>query len=116
MQIHANYMLNIGAKISNISKWAGLAQRTSQYANPVYQPPPPLNVEMVQLITKAADLATTLSNAGDNLVIIDFFSNWCGSCKSMDPCINKLAKEYPHVVMLKFDVSVNEETEQVSND
>ncbi|XP_050054108.1 thioredoxin-2-like [Aphis gossypii] len=64
---------------------------------------------MVQLITKAADLATTLSNAGDNLVIIDFFSNWCGSCKSMDPCINKLAKEYPHVVMLKFDVSVNEE-------
>ncbi|CAH1709196.1 unnamed protein product [Aphis gossypii] len=92
---------------------AHAAVHIPKYANPVYQPPPPLNVEipncresiksttMVQLITDAADLATKLTDAEENLVIIDFFAKWCGSCKSMDPFIEELAKEYPDVVMLK---------------
>ncbi|CAH1709194.1 unnamed protein product [Aphis gossypii] len=33
---------------------AHAAVHIPKYANPVYQPPPPLNVEIVQLITKAS--------------------------------------------------------------
>lgn len=36
-------------------------------------------------VTSAQDLVDTLQNAGDKLVIVDFFSPACGGCKALHP-------------------------------
>lgn len=36
-------------------------------------------------IHSAQELVDTLSNAGDKLVIVDFYSPACGGCKSLHP-------------------------------
>lgn len=47
-------------------------------------------------VTGAQDLVDSLVNAGDKLVIVDFFSPGCGGCKALHPkviyscCLNCL--------------------------
>ncbi|KYN44617.1 Thioredoxin-2, partial [Trachymyrmex septentrionalis] len=50
------------------------------------------------------DLETKLKDAGNNLVVIDFFAVWCGPCKMIGPLIEELSKEMLDVVFLKIDV------------
>lgn len=39
-------------------------------------------------IDSAQDLVESLLNAGDKLVIVDFFSPGCGGCKALHPKVN----------------------------
>ncbi|XP_054275999.1 thioredoxin-2 isoform X1 [Macrosteles quadrilineatus] len=55
-------------------------------------------------ITDEEDLKTKLKEAGDNLVVIDFFATWCGPCKMISPKIEEMAAEMQDVVFLKVDV------------
>lgn len=64
---------------------------------------------MAHQIADSDDLSTKLRDAGNNLVVIDFFAKWCGPCKMISPKIEELAKEYPDVVFLKVDVDECEE-------
>jgi hypothetical protein len=36
-------------------------------------------------VTSAEDLVDSLLNAGDKLVVVDFFSPGCGGCKALHP-------------------------------
>ena len=45
-----------------------------------------------------------LKDAGEKLVLIDFFAAWCGPCKWMSPVIEEMAKTYTDVVFMKVDV------------
>jgi len=36
-------------------------------------------------VTSAQDLVDSLMNAGDQLVVVDFFSPGCGGCKALHP-------------------------------
>lgn len=48
-------------------------------------------------IESAQDLVDSLTNAGDKLVIIDFFSPGCGGCRALHPKVR--AKRIPNSLL-----------------
>ncbi|KAI5076335.1 hypothetical protein GOP47_0008400 [Adiantum capillus-veneris] len=44
-----------------------------------------------------------LEAAGDKLVVIDLYTQWCGPCKIMYPKIVELSQKYADVLFLKLD-------------
>uniref|UniRef100_A0A0A9WXZ7 Thioredoxin n=1 Tax=Lygus hesperus TaxID=30085 RepID=A0A0A9WXZ7_LYGHE len=50
------------------------------------------------------DLEAKLTEAGTNLVVIDFYATWCGPCKMIAPKLEELAQAHPEIVFLKVDV------------
>ncbi|XKL64500.1 hypothetical protein PGB90_004586 [Kerria lacca] len=66
-------------------------------------------MDMVYQVKDAADLQIKLTEAGDKLVVIDFFASWCGPCKFISPKVEDLANTETNVVFLKVDVDECEE-------
>ncbi|XP_043484339.1 thioredoxin-2 [Leptopilina heterotoma] len=64
---------------------------------------------MVLQIKDADHLKGQLTEAGNKLVVIDFFATWCGPCKSISPKIEEFSQEYTDVVFVKVDVDECEE-------
>lgn len=57
----------------------------------------------MKVITSAEDLADSLLNAGDKLVVVDFFSPGCGGCKALHPKICQFAEANPTVSFLQVN-------------
>ncbi|XP_010054393.2 thioredoxin-like 1-1, chloroplastic isoform X2 [Eucalyptus grandis] len=51
----------------------------------------------------AQDLVESLLNAGDKLVVVDFFSPGCGGCKALHPKICQFAETNPDVQFLQVN-------------
>ena len=45
--------------------------------------------------------------AGDGVVLVDFYADWCGPCKMLEPTVETLARETPAAVA-KVDVDANQ--------
>ncbi|KAK6261657.1 hypothetical protein QUC31_007473 [Theobroma cacao] len=54
-------------------------------------------------IHSADELVDSLQNAGDRLVIIDFYSPGCGGCKALHPKICQLAEQNPNAIFLEVN-------------
>lgn len=39
--------------------------------------------------------------------LVEFSAPWCNACKTIEPIIAEIAKNHPHVVFAKIDVSKN---------
>ncbi|XP_074316961.1 thioredoxin-like 1-2, chloroplastic [Silene latifolia] len=61
-----------------------------------------LKPNMVE-IHSAQEFVDTLKNAGDKLVIVDFYSPGCGGCKSLHPKICQLAELNPDTLIVKVN-------------
>jgi len=71
--------------------------------------------KMVHQCSDLAELKQQLNDAGDKLVVIDFFATWCGPCKMIAPQIEEMAKTNENVVFLKVDVDEAEDAAQEFN-
>lgn len=58
-------------------------------------------------IGSVQELVDELADAGDNLVIVDFYGQWCGACRALYPKLVKLMEQFPDVVLLKVDFDQN---------
>ncbi|KAJ8753088.1 hypothetical protein K2173_012461 [Erythroxylum novogranatense] len=54
-------------------------------------------------IHSAQELVDSLLYAGDNLVVVDFYSPGCGGCKTLHPKICQLAETNPGAIFLKVN-------------
>uniref|UniRef100_A0A0D9VTJ8 Thioredoxin domain-containing protein n=1 Tax=Leersia perrieri TaxID=77586 RepID=A0A0D9VTJ8_9ORYZ len=54
-------------------------------------------------VESAQDLVDSLTNAGDKLVVVDFFSPGCGGCRALHPKICQIAEQNPDVLFLQVN-------------
>uniref|UniRef100_A0A0A9F0V9 Thioredoxin domain-containing protein n=1 Tax=Arundo donax TaxID=35708 RepID=A0A0A9F0V9_ARUDO len=54
-------------------------------------------------VESAQDLVDSLANAGDRLVVVDFFSPGCGGCRALHPKICQFAEQNPDVLFLQVN-------------
>lgn len=58
-------------------------------------------------IRSTQELVDSLLNAGDKLVVVNFYSPGCGGCKALHPKISQLAELHPDAQFLKVNYEVH---------
>lgn len=56
-----------------------------------------------------------LVNYDDNLIVLDFFAQWCGPCKRLTPFLEQCSTNYKDVHFYKIDVDTNDDVCQQFN-
>lgn len=71
-------------------------------------PPKPLKTSVVkpQFISDESFTVEVIENEG--IVVVDFWADWCGPCKEMDPVLVELANQFPEIKFVKIDIDENE--------
>jgi thiol-disulfide isomerase/thioredoxin len=58
-------------------------------------------------IHSTQEFLDALRDAGDRLVIVEFYGTWCGSCRALFPRLCRTAVENPDILFLKVNFDEN---------
>ncbi|KAE8714108.1 Thioredoxin-like 2-2 [Hibiscus syriacus] len=58
-------------------------------------------------IHSTEEFLSALNDAGDRLVIVEFYGTWCASCKALFPKLCKIVRDHPEILFLKVDFDEN---------
>jgi thioredoxin 1 len=61
------------------------------------------------MATKALTAATFDQVAGDGIVLVDFWADWCGPCKRFAPTYENVSEKHPDIVFGKVDTEAEQE-------
>jgi len=59
---------------------------------------------MVKEIKSLEEFVSLLNSYPNNLIVFDFYANWCGPCVRIAPELEKLQNDYPNVLFVKVNV------------
>jgi len=62
---------------------------------------------MATIEINADDFEDTITD--NDIVLVDFWAEWCGPCKRFGPIYEKTSEEYQGVVFAKLDTEANQE-------
>ena len=62
---------------------------------------------MTTVNINAEDFESTITD--NDIVLVDFWADWCGPCKRFGPIYEKASEEYEGVVFAKLDTDANQE-------
>ena len=62
---------------------------------------------MATLDISAENFEDTIS--GNDIVLVDFWAEWCGPCKRFGPIYEKMSDQYDGVVFAKLDTDANQQ-------
>ena len=62
----------------------------------------------------AYNKAVAATKDGGKPLVIDFTATWCPPCKHIGPIFEKMAAEYPELVLKKLDVDANKAAAQAA--
>ncbi|VWU50604.1 thioredoxin 1 [Hepatocystis sp. ex Piliocolobus tephrosceles] len=68
---------------------------------------------MVKVITSQADFDAVISQ--HDIVIVDFYADWCGPCKRIAPFYEECASKYTKAFFIKVDVDEATEVTEKEN-
>ncbi len=60
-----------------------------------------------------ADFETTVTS--NDMVLVDFWAEWCGPCRMFAPYYSKISDEFPDAVFAKVDTEANPELASMFN-
>ncbi len=63
---------------------------------------------MVNEIKTVKDFIDVIGDKNTGLVVVDFFTTWCGPCKMIAPFIEELSKKYSNVSFNKINADNND--------
>lgn len=69
------------------------------------------SLELKELKTRE-EFNKALKDAGEKLVVVDFFASWCTPCVRIVPYVRELAETYTNAVFYKVNVDENTETSE----
>ncbi|KAL5572491.1 hypothetical protein UlMin_022088 [Ulmus minor] len=58
-------------------------------------------------IHSTQEFLSALSEAGDRLVIVEFYGTWCASCRALFPKLCRTAEDHPEILFLKVNFDEN---------
>jgi thiol-disulfide isomerase/thioredoxin len=60
--------------------------------------------QSVEVISHGQQIDVSKHLALGNVTIVDFYADWCGPCKVVDPTIKQLAQSDPEIAVRKIDI------------
>jgi len=61
-----------------------------------------VTLNTIEEYEKALEISKT------NIIVFDFFADWCGPCKRLTPHLQELAEKYTDIYFYKINVDTNE--------
>ena len=65
------------------------------------------------IVQSQEDYRNKIFSSNKNIILVDFFAEWCGPCKLLTPKLENLEKKYDNIEILKVDVD-NDNCSQIS--
>ncbi len=65
---------------------------------------------MTTINIDATDFESTITD--NDIVLVDFWADWCGPCKRFAPVYEKVSEEHEEIVFAKLDTDANQDLSQ----